>query len=349
MIGIYVHLPFCLRKCPYCAFFSESNAQNKMEAYVKRVVEEAKKYPPQEVETIYFGGGTPTLLPADLLVFLLKSLLEHFPCKGEITIESNPATVSRAFLKELRDAGFNRVSIGVQSLIDDELLFLGRMHTAQDAINSIKDAKAAGFLNVSADIMFGLPNQTCDNVKYTLQKLISLSVQHISAYSLSIEEGTPFSKRDLSLPSEDAERGMYTAIIETLKAHNFVHYEISNFSLPGFEAVHNTNYWKCGEYIGLGAGAHSYFQGVRYNNIENIDMYLSETNAVENRVVLTESDKREEYYMLGLRLLRGVKADNNPNIPRLVRNGLLEFSGENIRLTKRGIDLANYVITELFI
>ncbi len=348
MIGAYVHLPFCLRKCPYCAFFSESGAEQKMELYVRRVIKEAAGYPSRAVDSIYFGGGTPTTLPPALLTMLLDALKKRFPCDGEITIEANPATVTPETLSALRAAGFNRISIGVQSLNDSELQTLGRLHTAAEAVQAIKDAADAGFSNISADVMFGLPKQTCDDVAQTIDMLLSLPVTHISTYSLSVEEGTPFASRSLSLPSEEEEREMYYTIRDTLKANGFVHYEISNFALPGREAVHNTNYWKCGEYIGLGAGAHGYLHDIRYANIENIDAYLEREDPVENKTLLSVTDKQEEHYMLGLRMLKGVKADGNPNIPRLIKDGLLEQDGEYVHLTSRGLDIANFVITELF-
>ncbi len=348
MRGVYVHLPFCLRKCPYCAFFSVTGADDKMEQYVDRLIKEMKTYPSQAVETIYIGGGTPTALPAPLLVRLLEAILFHFPCEGEITIEANPATVSKDTISTLYKAGYNRISIGVQSLCDEELTLLGRLHTAKEAVAAIQDAAAAGFSNISADIIFGLPRQSVLSVKETTEKLISLPITHISTYSLSLEEGTPFCRYASSLPEESVEREMYYTIRDILTANGFVHYEISNFARPGFSAVHNTNYWRSGEYIGLGAGAHGYYEGIRYANVEDIDEYIKRANARETEVSLTETDKREEYYMLGLRMLEGVKDDGNPKIPLLLDAGLLAREGERVRLTNRGMDIANFVITELF-
>ncbi len=348
MRSVYVHLPFCLRKCPYCSFFSASGKEDKMEAYIKRVQKEAFQYDPEEVKSIYFGGGTPTSLPPAKLSALLKSLLNRFPCGGEITIEANPATVTKESLSALRKAGFNRISIGVQSLSDDDLMFLERLHNAKDAVKAIEDAKEAGFDNISADVMFGLPSQTPESVSKTVQKLLSLPITHISTYSLSIEEGTPFAARSLSLPSEESERKMYRTIGSLCKENGFIHYEISNFAKAGYESVHNTNYWECGEYIGLGAGAHGFYEGVRYANMDDIDAYINAENPISDKTVLTETDRMEEHYMLGLRMQKGVKDDGNPNIPRLIRDGLLRKDGESVRLTERGLDIANYVICELF-
>ena len=347
MIGVYVHLPFCLRKCPYCAFYSVSNAEDKFIPYVQRLEKEALQYDGGPVDSIYFGGGTPTALPAEVLSSLIQNLLSRFPCKGEITLEANPATISLSSMAILRKAGFNRISIGVQSLIDKELSLLGRLHSADDAIKAVTDAEKAGFTNISADVMFGLPGQKPADVSETVKKLTELPISHISTYSLSIEDGTPFSKRSLTLPEEDVEREMYYTICSLLTDAGFNHYEISNFAKPGMEAVHNTNYWLCGEYVGLGAGAHGFLHGIRYENISNLDLYISASDAVCQKTVMTDRDRFEERYMLGLRLLGGIPDDGNPHIPRLIQEGLLERSGENVRLTKRGIDIANYVITEL--
>ncbi len=349
MRSLYVHLPFCLRKCPYCSFFSVTGATEKMQAYILRVIEEAKTFPSQEVGSIYFGGGTPTSIPPSLLAMLLEQLLNRFPCHGEITIEANPATVTDASLSLLYNAGFNRISIGIQSLKDSELNFLERLHSADEGLKAVRDAIKVGFTNISADIMFGLPGQTPMDVKETIQKIISLPITHISTYSLSIEQGTDFSSRILHLLDEDIEREMYYTIRDTLCRNGFNHYEISNFSKPNFEAFHNMHYWKCGEYIGLGAGAHGYVDGKRYANISNVDEYIKIINPIESEIILSDIDKQEEYYMLGLRMLKGVKDNGNPNIPRLISEGLLKKNGENVCLTSRGLDIANYVISELFI
>ena len=318
-----------------------------MEPYVRRVLEEANDYPPQAVQSIYFGGGTPTVLPAPLLVSLLEKLRMRFPCDGEITIEANPATVNLDSLRTLRDAGFSRISIGVQSLHDHELSALGRLHSAEEAVSAIRDAYHAGFSNISADVMFGHPAQTVDSVSQTVRKLLSLPITHISTYSLSIEEGTAFAENHLVLPDEEAEREMYYAIRDILEKNGLIQYEISNFAKPNMKAVHNSIYWDCGEYIGLGAGAHGYVAGVRYANTENLETYLASPSPIVSRSHLTAQDMRDEYYMLGLRRREGVKDDGNPKIPILIQNQLLEKDGDFVRLTKKGMDLANYVIAEL--
>lgn len=348
MRSLYVHIPFCLKKCPYCAFYSETECQDKMEVYVNRVKSEALYYASEEVLSIYFGGGTPSALPAVLLSELLTFLLVRFPCRDEITVEVNPKTVSLPYLKTLRSAGFNRISIGVQSLCDDSLSLLGRLHSAADAIRAIHDAECAGFDNISCDLMFGLPGQNVNELIESLNTLVSLPVSHISTYSLSIEEGTPFERQNLILPKEEEERIMFYTIRDYLIKQGFLHYEISNFAKPGRESMHNLHYWNCGEYIGLGAGAHGYYNNFRYENISNISSYIECENPIVSSYSLTDTDKKEEYYMLGLRKRDGIPDDGNTKIPFLINIGLLERINGNIRLTDRGLDIANYVICELF-
>ncbi len=348
MRSLYVHIPFCLKKCPYCAFYSETGCPEKMGPYVKKVKEEAERYEKQEVRSIYFGGGTPSALPEEYLAELLGFLLKRFPCSREITLEVNPATVSLPKLLLLRKAGFNRISIGVQSLRNNELTFLGRLHTSADAIRAVSEASSAGFKNISCDVIFGLPEQSIEDLNETLTILLKLPISHISTYSLSIEEGTTFSRLNLSLPDESLERSMFYYIRDFLLQNNFTHYEISNFSKKGMESIHNLHYWKCGEYIGLGAGAHGFYQNIRYENITGIDAYLRSENVIASKYELTSTDKKEEYYMLGLRMRNGIPDDGNPKIPNLIRVGLLEKKNGNIRLTDRGLDIANYVICELF-
>lgn len=348
MIGLYVHLPFCLRKCPYCGFFSEAGRESVMEAYVKRILKEAVSYPSMAVDTIYFGGGTPTLLPVSLLITLLDGIQKHFPCpNGEITLEANPATITMDSLSRLYEAGFNRLSIGIQSLSDRTLQVLGRPYSAKDAVSIVYDAKKAGFQNISGDIIYATPDETEAELAETLKGICDLPLTHISAYSLSIEPGTPFSKQELNLPDEDMERNMYWQVADTLSANGFHHYEISNFAREGFSAIHNTLYWKGASYIGLGAGAHSFFENVRHANVENIDAYITLQNPVASSVFIDRKERQEEYYMLGLRMLDGIKKTDNVHIEKLVKDGLLWDHNGKIGLTRHGVDIANYVICAL--
>ncbi len=347
MRGLYIHFPFCKKKCAYCAFYSKSGAEEYMEEYAKAVIREIKTYPSCDIDTLYFGGGTPSVLPANLLTQIFEEAAKHFSLKGtENTIEINPKTADFEKLSTLHKAGFNRVSIGVQSFLDDELSVLGRIHTGIDAQNTILDAYSAGFSNISADIMLALPNQTKEKLDITIDKMLSLPLSHISAYSLSIEEGTPFSKKELELPNEDEERELYWHTAERFKEKGFCHYEISNFAKEGREAVHNKNYWLCGEYIGIGAGAHSYFESTRYSNRESIEEYIK-SSVRENVEIIDETAKEQEYYMLGLRLLEGIEEKEHKNLLKMEKAGLIERKNKKVRLTKRGIDIANYVMAEL--
>ncbi len=318
-----------------------------MPAYVDRLIAETEGFVSREVDSIYFGGGTPTTLSPALLKKLLYGIKKQFPCSGEITIEANPATVSKEKLQQIRKAGFNRISIGVQSLQDDELKALGRLHSSEEAVECILDAASAGFSNISADVIFGHPCQTVDSVGKTVKALTALPITHISTYSLSIEENTPFDKAGLIPADEDTERQMYHNLRHIVLESGFCHYEISNFARSGFEAVHNSIYWTGGEYVGLGAGAHGYLDGVRYQNIENVQKYIATSNPVVSKTTLTNEDLKEEKYMLGLRMLKGIPIDRNPKIPKLIEEGLLETADGNIRLTEKGLDIANYVIVEL--
>lgn len=347
MTGVYVHIPFCLRKCLYCSFNSYSGMEEYFDRYADALLREAEEYEKQEAATIYFGGGTPTCLPCDTLMKIVKGLSARFPCSGEVTVEANPATVTKSDLLKFVNAGINRISIGIQSFDSGELLSLGRLHTSKDAEEAVLWAYEAGFRNISGDLMFAIPNQTMESLENTLEKMCSLPVTHISAYSLSVDEGTPFYDMKLSLPDEETERQMYYRITEMLGNKGFEHYEISNYAIKGFRSVHNTSYWAGREYIGLGAGAHSYFGGERYSNTADIMKYINCPSKKENVTVIDDREKRKEHYILGLRLLDGTEDIGHENVPVLIKQGLLERRGSKIRLTKKGLDLANYVFREL--
>ncbi len=350
MRGIYVHIPFCERKCPYCSFNSYHGQEKLIYDYVKRAILEIRSYPRERVDTVYFGGGTPTFLPAEETEKLLFAAREHFYLENEseITIEANPGTSDTQKLVQLKNSGFNRISIGVQSFNADELLALGRVHTPTCAENAVMRAWDAGFKNISADIMFGTPGQTIKSLGHTLDKMLSLPVSHISAYSLSVDEGTRFYEmRDtLKLADEDTERQMYRTIIKRLGDEGFRHYEISNFAKDGFYSRHNTKYWTGEEYIGIGAGAHSYYKNERYGNICGIKEYIGSADPSADREFIDGAEREREYYILGLRLLEGVLDRGHPAVDTLVGDGLLERCGGNIRLTERGLDLANYVLAK---
>ncbi len=349
MRGIYIHIPFCVRKCPYCSFVSYKVTEDVMNAFHKRLLKEIENAPGIEADTVYFGGGTPTYYGAERLCEILKCIESKFDIKAdaEITVEANPGTVTGQDFKLLFDAGFNRVSIGIQSLQSEELESLGRIHSADEAKQAVMNAHDAGFKNISGDIMFGTEGQTIKSLENTLCEFMSLPLAHISAYSLSIEEGTPYFDNPPQLPDEDTEREMYRMIGTYIKKYGFDRYEISNYAKPGFESRHNMKYWQGEEYLGLGAGAHSYMNSVRYCNTSDLNEYINGGCIIRDATKIDEAEKQKEYYMLGLRIKEGVPEKYHPNIEKLILQGLIERADGRIRLTERGTDLASYVMEEM--
>lgn len=351
MLGVYIHIPFCIKKCNYCSFCSYEGALQYEELYVERVIKEIKSYEKDKIDTVYFGGGTPSLLKSESLLKILLTVYEQFEVSknAEITLEANPKTADREKFKRLFEGGFNRISFGFQSFKDSELEALGRVHKSCDNEKAFLDAREAGFKNISADIMFALPNQSLKDFEENIDKMLSLSPEHFSAYSLSIDEGTFFFEMadTLSLPGEDLEREMYYLLCEKLKSAGYEHYEISNFAKEGMRARHNTKYWLGEPYIGIGAGAHSYYKDKRYANICDIKEYIQKENVTEFCEYIDEDEKNREQYMLQLRMSDGIEKEENPKIDALIEKGLLEEVNGRIRLTKRGIDISNYVFSEL--
>ena len=351
MTGVYVHTPFCKRKCFYCAFYSKTGRENDFRAYAERVAKEAASYKSLDIDTIYFGGGTPSLVGADNIILMLRGIKSAFSVSkdAEITLEANPKTVTFPDLQKLRRAGVNRISFGLQSFVDSELILLGRIHTAKDGEDAVKMAKSAGFDNISGDIMTAIPSQTMETLDFTTDKTLSLGLSHISAYSLTVEENTPFydKQNTLSLPSEDTEREMYHHLSQRLKSAGFEHYEISNFARNGKRSRHNTKYWTNEPYIGLGAGAHSYFGGERYQNAEDLDAYLEGKNIKCNIQKTDDSELQKEKYMLGLRMADGILYEKNEKIDKYINLGFMERTGKNVRLTEMGIDISDYIFADL--
>lgn len=318
-LGLYIHIPFCSSKCRYCDFNSHIQKDGEAERYVKAICSEIKNYCEKTrekvVDTIFFGGGTPTILPPDKLVHILNEIKTYFSLTEncEITTECNPGTVDLNGLKVLRKNGFNRLSFGMQSADDRELKMLGRIHSFEECKDAVKDAKSAGFDNISVDLMFGLPNQTEKSFKNSLQAAVDLKTQHISAYALKIEEGTDFYLSGISAADDDSSRNMYDTAVELLADAGFCRYEISNFAIPGYESRHNLKYWLCNDYIGIGAGAYSCYKGQRYSNPYSTDKYISlamsNTLPKENLADLSEFDKMSEFIYLGLRLKNGISED----------------------------------------
>lgn len=364
-LGIYIHVPFCVSKCPYCDFYSVKADASAIEAYVDAVCRSINCSENRgTVESVYFGGGTPSLLDARHIDRILKTIKEcFFMSDAEITVEANPAATLAHELSGLRDAGVNRVSFGVQSGNDSELKALGRLHTVGDAKSSIIAAKNAGFENISADLMLGIPHQTRASLTESIHFLTGLPLSHISAYMLKIEQDTPFYKQNkLELcPGEDVLAEMYLDCVKMLEASGFLQYEISNFAKVGKESRHNLKYWHCEEYLGIGPSAHSYKDGRRFYLPRDIDAFINAENPMTLAVFDGDGGDFEEYAMLRLRLKEGldlrkatekfgIKTDNvAKKATVLEKRGLLTFENNIIALTPQGFLLSNAVTAELLL
>ncbi len=314
-LGLYLHIPFCRSKCLYCDFCSFPRADEaRMKEYVLALCRDLRAYAPAcreyTVDTVFLGGGTPTTLPAHLLEEVMGEIYKnyHVAPDAEITAECNPVTGERELFSRMRAAGINRLSIGLQSAHLKELKALGRLHDFDTFSACFADARAAGFENISVDVMSGIPHQTPESRRETLQKVLALAPEHISSYDLIIEEGTPFFKKQdtLPLPDEDAARRMYLEGIDALSQNGYAQYEISNFARAGYESRHNLKYWNCDEYLGFGVAAHSDFGGVRFGNSRDIDAYLAGRDITEERSTPDKAERINEYVMLRFRLCEGV-------------------------------------------
>ena len=310
-----MHIPFCRSKCLYCDFCSfPRQDEEKMVEYVAALCRDLQKHAPDckdyVVDTVFLGGGTPTTLPAYLLKELVGEIYKNYNVSpnAEITAECNPVTGERELFARMRAAGINRLSIGLQSAHEKELKALGRLHNFEVFATCFADARAAGFDNISVDVMSGIPHQTPESRQETLQKVLALGPEHISSYDLIIEEGTPFARRfdTLPLPDEEDTRRMYLDGIDYLAQNGYRQYEISNFARPGYESRHNLKYWNCDEYLGFGVAAHSDFGGARFGNSRDIEEYLKDHDITEERTTPDVSERISEYVMLRFRLCEGV-------------------------------------------
>lgn len=314
-LGLYIHIPFCKSKCGYCDFNSYAGKEGLVEPYfdaLNREIELASNKYTGPVDTIYFGGGTPTYVKPKYICKTIDTIRNNFEqcSKLEITTECNPGTVEYKELCELYDGGINRLSIGLQSADNGCLKNLGRIHTFEDFDKCFHNARKVGFNNISLDLMYGLPDQTMDDWTETLKKAVSFKPKHISAYALKIEEGTPFANAKLNLPNDDTVADMYQQAVQVLGSAGYNRYEISNFSLPGYESRHNLKYWQYNDFLGFGAGAFSCTDGVRFSNALNIEEYIDSINEKKGAEVyreeLSDFDKMSEFVFLGLRLERGI-------------------------------------------
>ena len=352
MLSLYLHIPFCKRKCAYCAFYSAPAGEQEKERYCAALEEAIRRAGAEEqrpLSTVYFGGGTPALLGAERLARLIKKIKEHFSLEeqAEITAELNPESTDFALLSALREMGVNRISLGVQSLKEQELHTLGRLHTAEQAIGALKAVFEAGFTNVSTDVMFGLPGQTSDSFGETLDRLFAFPITHLSAYSLQWEEGTPLGEHPDPM-EEETEEELWNLLCLKAKEAGFAHYEISNFARDGFASRHNTAYWKRTDYIGLGPAAHSFWKGVRYSYPEDREAFCRDPWPLQNSESISSKEAREEEIMLGLRLQEGIPLSILPasfNADRYAAFGAVK-EGRFI-LNERGFYRSNTIIGEL--
>lgn len=369
-LGIYVHIPFCKQKCYYCDFVSYTSKETERERYFKALQKEieTQKNEKDRVTTIYIGGGTPSMANKEEIQKILDTIKQNYIVEkeAEITIEVNPGTVDEAKLEAYKKAGINRLSIGLQSTKNELLKKIGRIHTYEEFLTCYQLARKVGFKNINIDLMLGLPNQTLRDIEESVEKIIKLNPEHISFYSLIIEENTPIEKmlkeKRITLPSEEIERTMYWKAKKALERSGYIHYEISNFAKQGYNSKHNTNCWKQKEYLGFGVSAHSYQNKKRYCNTNSIIEYCQnneEGKSKNNQVICeiqTEEERRKEYMLLGLRMLEGIdvqefkhKFIQNPlylfhqELEKLVKEELIEVDLNQIKLTNKGLDFANLV------
>ena len=375
-LGIYIHIPFCKKKCSYCDFKSFENInENIKKEYIEALIKEiqlTKNNSNYIVSTIYIGGGTPSFIDEKYIKEILQAIYKKWEIKPEveITIEINPGTINKSKLEAYRMMGINRLSIGLQSTNDYLLKKMGRIHNYQDFLDTYILARKTGFENINVDLMLALPEQTLENLMQSVRKIINLNPEHISIYSLILEENTELfskvQKGEEALVKDELEREMYWKSKEAFEEAGYIHYEISNYSKKGYESKHNKNCWSQKEYLGFGIAAHSYLEEKRFCNIDNLNKYIENIkkgNLEENRIIEEKNRTKEniakEYMMLGLRKIEGVsisefqrKFELNPlfyfrfEISKLQKLDLIEVDLDNIRLTKRGLDLANIVFEE---
>lgn len=376
-LGVYIHIPFCKKKCNYCDFISYNKNEVMQKQYIDSLInsieytKQSNNFDKYIVNTIYIGGGTPSYIDSKQIVKIIEKIKESFVvCENaEITIEINPGTITKEKLLDYKSCNINRISIGCQAIQDELLNMLGRIHNYEEFLNSYKLVKEIGFENTNVDLMLGLPNQKIKDIETSVTEVLKLEPKHISVYSLIVEEGTVIEQKissgELVLPKDKDERAMYKKIKKILEKNDYIHYEISNFAKEGYESKHNLACWNQEEYIGFGLASHSYFENKRFSNIENFELYIEncKKNQFETNIIIhenqTEEEKKKEYMLLGLRKIKGVSISKfeqkfriNPlfyfrfEISKLEEQGLLEVDLDYIKLTKKGLDFANLVWEE---
>lgn len=370
-IQLYLHIPFCIRKCGYCDFLSCPADERAQRAYTQALLREIRvlgQRTEAAVSTIFIGGGTPSVLRADWMEEILDQLRASFRLlpEAEISMEANPGTVTPEKLKAYLRGGVNRISFGCQSADNEELRLLGRIHSWEEFLESFSMAREAGFANINVDLMSGLPNQTAASWEQTLRRTAALRPEHISAYSLIIEEGTPFAQRPLPLPDEEEERLMYERTGQILKEYGMEQYEISNYARPGYACRHNIGYWTGKEYLGMGLGSSSLMEGERFSNTSDMKEYLEDSGHPgrlrRDRQKLSEKDRMEEFMFLGLRMTAGISekgfldtfgreihAVYGPVIRKYVEGGFLGEEKGRLYLTRKGISVSNPILADFLL
>ena len=371
-LELYLHIPFCIKKCDYCDFLSGPSTRAGQEAYIYALLREmetvSKNLKKRPVDTVFIGGGTPSVPECDVMEKLLQGLRDYFlfSADAEVTIEANPGTLTPEKLSIYRKYGINRISIGLQSPNNKELAMLGRIHNYAQFLESFQMARAAGFSNINVDLMFAIPGQTGEAWRQHLYQVAELNPEHISAYSLIIEEGTPFAEQNLDLPDEDTEYQMYEDTAGILAEYGYQQYEISNYAKDGYACRHNIGYWKRTEYLGLGLGASSLYGENRFSNTRDMQEYLGfseNTERIRKDVLkLSLKDQIEEFMYLGLRMTEGIsEIDFEQNFGQKLENiygsvlqkyketGFLEKTGANWRFTRKGIHVSNHILAEFLL
>ncbi len=367
--GLYIHIPFCIKKCAYCDFASAAVADEVKAKYFDALMREICTYKGLNTDSIFIGGGTPSCVDARYIADLFECINKnvHIAKNAEITLEANPGTLTKEKLGIYKSVGINRISLGAQSMQDDELTVLGRIHTAHDTFDAVHMIQSVGFENYNLDLMLAIPHQSIESLDDTLKKAVSLTPSHISAYSLIVEEGTPFynlaQDGKLALPDEDTERNLCDYAYNFLESHGYNRYEISNFSKPGFESRHNLKYWQCLPYIGLGAAAHSFDGDRRFYNTADTSEYIRLINdgksAKIGEDILCENDKIIEYIIMVLRLSRGIIFEDfyekfgfkfeekyAKTIQKHTKNGFFDMNNDRICFTNRGFSVSNAILAE---
>lgn len=372
--SIYIHIPFCIKKCIYCDFFSVPYDESTAYAYACALCKELflKKHLVGKLKSVYIGGGTPSLLPGECFRQIFSCLKDNYELSPgtEVTVEANPGTLSESKIYLLLCLGVNRLSIGVQSFNNEELKVLGRIHTSEEALRSIELIGEAGLRNFSIDLIYGIPAQSFNSWCESLSKAAECSPAHISTYELTPEKGTILfdlisnpplhTVSNLKMPPEDSILDMYNYTIASMANNGYEHYEISNFAKPGFQCIHNLNYWNRGEYIGAGAGAHSFINGLRSRNVEDIHTYINQLSRgvipEEDKIYLTLQDSLREWIFLGLRKTQGISIKHAQNegldillaCREMIDSGHIEVRDDAFRLTRKGVVISNTIIAKLF-